>query len=73
MKLNVSPYINKKKLKTGKIKVSKKTLLDKKITEYKHILKEDEDWDWHHILKLLSYKLERTRKCILKNNINMTA
>lgn len=28
------------------------------------LLKEDADYDWCHILRLLKYKLERTRKCI---------
>jgi hypothetical protein len=41
----------------------------KKMNEYMEILKDDEDWDWHFIIKLLIYKLQRTRKCILKNNI----
>ena len=69
MKLNPNPYINGKKSKAATKKAFKKMLFDKKIKEYKNILKEDEDWDWHYILRLLSYKLERTRRCILKNNI----
>ncbi|MDO8519837.1 MAG: hypothetical protein Q7T11_06710 [Deltaproteobacteria bacterium] len=43
--------------------------LERKMTEYRQVLKDDYDWDYAYILKLLCYKLARTRKCILKNNI----
>jgi hypothetical protein len=50
-------------------KVSKKTQFERKIREYRQVLKSDEDWDWAYILLLLKYKLERTRKCIVSNDI----
>ena len=61
---------NKKKTKksVGK-KPSKKAIFNKKIKEYKEFLKNDHDWDWAYVIRLLRYKLERTRKCILENNI----
>lgn len=49
--------------------MTKKQALEKKIREYRKILKDDEDWDWAYILRMLRYKLERTRKCIVKNGI----
>ena len=54
-------------------KSKKKQILDKKLREYRNVLKKDEDWDWHFILQLLRYKLERTRRCILSNNIVVEA
>ena len=50
-------------------KLSKQSALKKKLKEYQEILKNDEDWDWAYILRLLKYKLERTRKCISANAI----
>lgn len=41
----------------------------KKVNDYRKFLKTDEDWDWAYILRLLQYKLERSRKCILSNEI----
>lgn len=38
-----------------------------KIIHYLPILWRDEDWDWMYIMQLLSYKLKRTRLCILNN------
>jgi hypothetical protein len=49
-------------------KKSKKAQFDKKIREYRRFLKGDEDWDWAYVVRLLQYKLERTRKCIVSNN-----
>lgn len=51
------------------MKKSEQHIFRKKIKEYEKILKEDRDWDWAYILMLLKYKLERTRKCIVSNNI----
>jgi hypothetical protein len=67
VKYSISSQITKKK--KAKKKLSKKVILDKKIKEYKRFLKEDEDWDWAYIIRILKYKLERTRKCIISNNI----
>lgn len=47
--------------------------LEKKMREYKKILRKDEDWDWAYILRLLQYKLERTRECIVSNGIIVEA
>ena len=33
------------------------------------MLRDDEDWDWAFIIKVLQYKLKRTRLCIESNNI----
>ena len=51
-----------------KKKPSEKELFNKKIIEYKKFLKEDKDWDWYYIIRLLGYKLKRTRECIRNNN-----
>lgn len=40
-----------------------------KIRGYRAVLRDDFDWDWGYILRLLRYKLERTRKCIVANDI----
>lgn len=53
----------------AKRRVSKKIALERKLRDYKAILKDDEDWDWAFIIKLLRYKLERTRKCIDQNRL----
>lgn len=37
--------------------------------EWEKILKSDEDYDYYFILRILQYKLSRTRRCILENNI----
>lgn len=37
--------------------------------EWKEFLRDDCDWDFAFILRTIAYKLERTRKCILGNNI----
>jgi hypothetical protein len=39
-----------------------------KSIQYSILLWNDYDWDYSFILKLLKYKISRTRKCILKNN-----
>ncbi len=57
----------------AKKKLTKKMGLEKKLRDYKKVLKDDYDWDWIFILRLLQYKLERTRKCILENNIIVEA
>lgn len=41
----------------------------KKVRDYTKFLEDDFDWDWHFIVRLLRYKLERTRDCIKSNNI----
>lgn len=41
--------------------------------EYRRFLKDDFDWDYHYILRLLQFKLARTRKCIVSNNIVTSA
>jgi hypothetical protein len=48
---------------------SKKAAFEKKLREYRAFLRDDYDWDWVYILRLLRYKLERTRKCIVANNL----
>ena len=40
-----------------------------KVSQYARLLWDDEDWDYHFVLKLLQYKLSRTRKCIVKNRL----
>lgn len=40
-----------------------------RIFSYIPILWRDEDWDWGFILILLSHKLNRTRECIIRNDI----
>lgn len=41
--------------------------------EYRKVLRQDEDWDWTYILRLLHYKLERTRRCIVANDVIVEA
>jgi hypothetical protein len=41
----------------------------RRMREWKAFLKEDADWDYDYILRTFEYKLARTRKCILANNI----
>ena len=41
----------------------------RKVREYARVLRKDEDWDWAFIIRLLQYKLKRTRFCIESNNI----
>jgi hypothetical protein len=48
---------------------SKKVAFEKKLREYRAFLRDDFDWDWAYILRLLQYKLERIRKCIVANDI----
>ena len=56
------------------MKKSKRSLEQaKKIREYAKHLKDDFDWDYAYILRLLQYKLERTRKCIVNNSIVSSA
>ena len=45
----------------------------KKAREYERFLRDDADWDYAYILRLLKYKLERTRRCIVSNNIVVSA
>lgn len=52
-----------------KKKLSAKAKLNQKYKEYKEFLKDDRDWDFTHILRLLRYKLGRTRKEIVGNKI----
>lgn len=54
-------------------KLTEKQKFERKIREYRRILKDDHDWDWEYIIRLLRYKLSRTRICILKNKIVLDA
>jgi hypothetical protein len=67
--INASDKNKKKILKPVVKKPSKKAIFNKKIKDYKEFLKDDHDWDWAFIIRLLSFKLQRTRKCILENDI----
>lgn len=40
-----------------------------RINEWTKFLREDRDWDYAYIIEVIRYKLERTRKCIVENNI----
>ncbi len=46
---------------------------EKKIRAYRKFLKDDQDWDYAHIIRLLSYKLKRTRQCIVSNDFVKSA
>jgi hypothetical protein len=50
-------------------KTTKRRDLDAKVAEYRKFLKDDFDWDYEYILRLLIYKLSRTRRCIVENEI----
>lgn len=52
-------------------KLTKQQKFEKKMREYRRFLKDDHDWDWEYIIRLLRYKLSRTRICIQNNNIVM--
>lgn len=65
--------MQKRSIRKTKISLQRKTEFDKKIFEYRRFLKDDFDWDYAYILKLLKFKLERTRKQILRNNIVKSA
>jgi hypothetical protein len=41
----------------------------RKIIQYIPLLWEDKDWDYTYILILLQYKLARTRRCIVGNEV----
>ena len=47
--------------------------LKKRLREYTPILKEDQDYSYHFVLKMLRYKLERTRKHIIDHDIIVDA
>lgn len=51
----------------------RKRAFEKKLSEYRRLLRDDFDWDYAYILKLLQYKLSRTRRCIVANNIVVSA
>lgn len=54
--------------------VDKKGLeLERKVREYRRVLKNDGDFDYGFILIMLQYKLRRTREHIIKHNILMDA
>jgi hypothetical protein len=61
-----------KKAKTKTLKVRSREF-KKKLSEYRRFLKDDYDWDYAYILRLLAYKLKRTRECIAKNNFVLSA
>ena len=47
----------------------------RRLAEWKKFLKDDADWDWGYILRVLAYKIARTRKCMAngledKNTLN---
>jgi hypothetical protein len=50
--------------------MTRKKELQKKIKEYSKLLRVDQDWDYYHILRLLEYKLKRTRKCIGSSSVH---
>lgn len=41
-----------------------KSEFTRKMAGYRKFLRQDFDWDWAYILRLLSYKLSRTRRCL---------
>ena len=45
----------------------------KKLREYARFLRDDHDWDYAYILRVLRYKLERTRRCIVSNDLVQSA
>lgn len=55
--------------KTTGEKRNQRLAFERKLRDYGHFLKHDADYDGHFIVRLLRFKLERTRKCILDNNI----
>ncbi|MGK5089925.1 hypothetical protein WDW86_20430 [Bdellovibrionota bacterium FG-2] len=57
------------KSKPNSKKPTKTLAFERKLRDYRDFLKHDADWDWQYIIRLLRFKLERTRKCILDNNI----
>lgn len=56
-----------KKAKVSKA-VKNRREFEKKMREYRAFLRGDADYDWHFIIRLLRYKLERTRKHIAEEN-----
>jgi hypothetical protein len=48
---------------------NKRKAYERKVRDYARLLKNDEDWDWAYIVRLLQYKLKRTRLCIESNKI----
>lgn len=50
----------------------RKKEFERKFREYKKFLRDDEDFDYHYIIRLLRFKLERTRDHIVKYNVIAT-
>lgn len=48
---------------------SKRSSFAQKMKEYREFLREDEDYDWQYIIRLLRYKLERTKNHIVEHDI----
>lgn len=42
---------------------------ERKLRDYRRFLKDDADYDWHFIIRMLRYKLERTRDHLRNHNI----
>jgi len=58
-----------KRTRTRSKQKTERQLFAKKMREYREFLKRDFDWDWEFIIRLLQYKLKRTRLTIVSNNI----
>lgn len=56
----------KKKKRTPAQKRARAAAQRKRLREWVKFLKEDRDFDWAYILRVLKYKLERTRKFIVE-------
>lgn len=55
---------------TGPAKVKAKAVeLKKKVSDYRKFLRDDCDFDYSSILKMLRYKLKRTREHIVKHDL----
>lgn len=52
---------------------AKTIALERKLSDYRRFLKGDEDYDWHFIIRMLRFKLERTRKHIVEHNFIQAA
>jgi hypothetical protein len=67
-----NPTSDAKKIKKIPSKNKKKAEKDR-MKGWKEFLKDDADFDYEFILRVLKYKLERTRKCIASNDIVLDA
>ena len=53
----------------SKKRSAEKLAYDRKLKDYSRFLKGDEDYDWHFIIRMLRFKLERTRKHIVSHHL----